>query len=334
MFAVNTMNYLSLLENYAQHPCSFLCLNKDVEYFEDPNIEGIIAYRLAGRRCIAVIAGIITSQENKKTFWAAFEEFAKSKRRKVIVAHFLQDDIKFLDAKKYRINQIGASYAVGLDEYEISGKKFSTLRNKIARAKRKGVIVQEVTNKQELNKNLRDQIAEVDREWLNKKGKPELDFMIGQLNLTAASCEKRLFLAIKDSQLLGYLQYSKTYGDLSGWMHDLSRRRQRIPIGTMEYLNLIALQQFKERGEKFLHFGFTPFTGLDDQFEFTASANKFITKLMHFLYKHGKFLYPAKSQLQYKKSWQPTVIIPEYIAFEGGYDLRSLFSFLKMINAI
>ena len=324
----------SLLENYAQHPCSFLCLNKDVEYFKAPDIEGIIPYRMARRRCIAVIAGIITSKENKKKLWSAFEEFAKSKQRKVIVAHFLRDDIKLLDAKKYRINQIGASYAVGLDGYEISGKRFATLRNKISRAKRKGVIIQEIPNKRQLDKNWRNQIAEVDREWLNKKGKPELNFMIGQLDLTAASSEKRLFLAIKDSQLLGYLQYSKTYGDLSGWMHDLSRRRQRIPVGTMEYLNLIALQKFKGHGEKFLHFGFTPFTGLDSQFEFTLSASKIVTKLMRFLFRHGEFLYPAKSQLQYKKSWRPTVIIPEYIAFEGGYDLRSLFSFLKMINAV
>jgi hypothetical protein len=41
-------------------------------------------------------------------------------------------------------------------------------------------------------------------------------------------------------------------------------------------------------------------------------------------------MHPTQTQLQYKLKWAPEVIRPEYIAFQDGFSLSGLWSFLRL----
>jgi lysylphosphatidylglycerol synthetase-like protein (DUF2156 family) len=99
-------------------------------------------------------------------------------------------------------------------------------------------------------------------------------------------------------------------------MHDLSRRIPEGSPGLMEAINAHAVEVFRAEGVEWLHFGFTPFTGLDASHELDGHSPAF-QWLMHALWAEGAALYPAQTQLSYKQKWAPDVLIPEYVAFDG-----------------
>jgi lysylphosphatidylglycerol synthetase-like protein (DUF2156 family) len=61
----------------------------------------------------------------------------------------------------------------------------------------------------------------------------------------------------------------------------------------------------------FLHFGFTPFV-VDDEEQ--PGANRLAAWLVRMLFRHGRAIYPAATQMQYKLKWTPDIIEREYLA--------------------
>jgi lysylphosphatidylglycerol synthetase-like protein (DUF2156 family) len=101
----------------------------------------------------------------------------------------------------------------------------------------------------------------------------------------------------------------------------------------METINLTAIEAFQAEGAAWLHFGFTPFTGLDSAHE-PAGASRFVTGLVRQLAAHGELVYPARTQLAYKEKWGPHVVLPEYLAFHGRPRLGAVWSLLKTANVL
>src|SRR5262249_15067935 len=143
---------------------------------------------------------------------------------------------------------------------------------------------------------------------------------------------RRLFVGLLDGALAGYISYSPVYGSKPGWLHDLSRRRPDGPPGIMEAVNKSAIDTFRAEGAGWLHFGFTPFTGLAPELEVAARSGWF-RWLVNQLGIRGESVYPAKTQLAYKHKWDP-ITLPEYIAFSDGAGLRGFLSVFRAANAL
>jgi lysylphosphatidylglycerol synthetase-like protein (DUF2156 family) len=101
----------------------------------------------------------------------------------------------------------------------------------------------------------------------------------------------------------------------------------------MEVLNVTAIERMTAEGSGWLHFGFTPFAGLDREHEMPG-ASSFFLRAVHFLAEHGERVYPAAAQLDYKNKWGPHVVLPEYIAFQGGVRPGALWRLLRETNAL
>ena len=58
-----------------------------------------------------------------------------------------------------------------------------------------------------------------------------------------------------------------------------------------------------------------------------------MSKLSRFLYDHGRLIYPAKSQADYKRKWGADLIDPEYLA---GFpiSLGAVFALLRLTRAL
>jgi lysylphosphatidylglycerol synthetase-like protein (DUF2156 family) len=90
---------------------------------------------------------------------------------------------------------------------------------------------------------------------------------------------------------------------------------------------------FHAEGARWLHFGFTPFTGLTDEFG-TASRSRWFRWLVGQLGARGAAVYPAATQLAYKEKWAPHAVIPEYVAFDGRASLYGFLQVFKAANAL
>lgn len=294
----------------SENPSSFLTLNSGNSVFTVPDADGVVVYRRTGRHAVQ-FGGPFAAEQDYGTLLEAFRKYVRGEGLSLVGVQLQRTDAERYAALGFTVNQVGASWAVSLPEFTLRGTKFMQLRNKISRAHRNGLQIQEVDAA-----DVQDAIAAIDQAWLGSKGgAQQLEFLVGQIG-GAAQAHRRLFTGTIDGAPVAYISYSPVYGSRAGWMHDLSRRVPEGSPGLMEAINAHAIEVFRNEGVEWLHFGFTPFTGLDAGHELGGHSPAF-QWLMHALWAEGAALYPAQTQLSYKQKWAPDVLIPEYVAFDG-----------------
>ncbi|HEX3614180.1 MAG TPA: DUF2156 domain-containing protein [Sporichthyaceae bacterium] len=317
-----------MLRSCSDNPSGFLAMNDGNLIFRAPDIDGVVFYRNVGK-CWIQFGGPVAAPADRGALLDQFCAAAKQANRQVVAVQVPESDAPIYADRGMVVNQFGMSYAVELADFGLGGKKFVKLRNKIARAGRLGVKTFEAQPEQ-----YAAELAELDRVWLRSKGRftREMKFMVGEMGGSAQPL-RRLFVATLDDRLIGYISYSPVYGSRAGWLHDLSRRVPDAPAGVMESINLYAIDRFREAGVPWLHFGFTPFTGLDPQHGL-PTGNRRIDGLFRLLAVKGKALYPSQSQLEYKMKWHPNYLTPDYISYTGKLSARLVYSILKVTNVI
>jgi lysylphosphatidylglycerol synthetase-like protein (DUF2156 family) len=316
----------SAVAAYADNPSAFLALNSGNEHFTAPGLDGVVVYRRSGRHL--VLFGAPFGQD-PAALLRAFTAFARAGRRKVVAIQAQASDVDTYAAAGFTVNQVGASYAVDLAAFTLRGSAFVRLRNKISRATRSGLVVSEVPYGQ-----WADELAALDADWLHAKGKhaKPLEFLVGECGGPVQHA-RRLFAGTIGGELAGYISYSPAYGSRPGWLHDLSRRRPTAPPGVMEAINAAAIETFRAEGAAWLHFGFTPFTGLSPHLEH-ASRSGWFARLVGLLARRGAAVYPAATQLAYKHKWAPHAVLPEYVAFSGRASLTAFLQVFRASNAL
>jgi lysylphosphatidylglycerol synthetase-like protein (DUF2156 family) len=323
-----TADPLSAIKAYSDNPSAFLALNSRTRHFAAPDVEGTIAYRERGR-VLVQFGGPFAPPEQAELLLRRFLDAAAERRRRVIAVQLQRADAELYARNGFTVNQLGASYAVDLSRFTLRGSAFVKLRNKVSRALRGGLVIEEVDADAR-----RDDLVSIDREWLRGKGRhvKELQFLIGELS-GEYQPHRRLFLGSIDGTPVGYVSYAPVYGSRPGWLHDLSRRRSHEPPGVMEAINKAAVDTYRAEGAGWLHFGFTPFTGLAAEYE-VSTASRSVARIVRGLATHGRLVYPAASQLAYKEKWAPHAVLPEYVAFHGRPRLGTIWQLLRVSNAI
>jgi lysylphosphatidylglycerol synthetase-like protein (DUF2156 family) len=319
---------LPALARYADNPSAFLALNGGNEYFRVAGLDGFICFRRHGRRWLQ-FGGPFTREADRKELETRFLDEAHANGRRVLGVQLQRSDAELFAALGHTVNQIGASYVVDLTSFSLRGKRCMRLRNKISRALREGLEVTEADAGE-----MADAIGSIDSRWLRHKGRhiKELRFLVGEIGGPWQQ-QRKLFVGSIDGTPIGYVSYVPVYGSRPGWLHDLSRRLPDCPPGVMEAINARAIERFSAAEVPWLHFGFTPFTSLDAEQQ-VPTASRAAARIVRLLADHGDLVYPAKSQLEYKMKWQPSVILPEYFSFDGGISIRSLMSLLAATNAL
>jgi lysylphosphatidylglycerol synthetase-like protein (DUF2156 family) len=321
---------LEAIQSYpdADNPSSFLAVNEGNSYFTLPDVPGVIVYRETGRY-IVQFGGPFAPEGARAQLLKAFIEWAAEQKREIVAVQLQAADAPEYLAEGFVVNQMGASFALRLETFTLAGTRFMQLRNKIKRAFRSGLQVNEVPLEPWI-----DRIRELDNAWLGTKGgaKP-LEFLVGQTGGPYQHM-RRLFVAENEGKLIGYISYSPVYGTRPGWMHDLSRRQPDCPPGVMEAINRTAIEKFQEEKVEWLHFGFTPFTGLDSQPKFPSYSRAFHWFMSH-LWENGEMVYPAQTQFAYKDKWAQDIVLGEYIAFQHGRaSIPALIHIFRACNAI
>ncbi|MDQ2587876.1 bifunctional lysylphosphatidylglycerol flippase/synthetase MprF [Saccharothrix yanglingensis] len=309
------------------NPSAYFAFNTGNEHFRLPGVPGLIVYRPVGRYLVQ-FGGPFAPPDAAGALLRGFVALAAEQGREIVAVQLQGADAGPYLAEGFTINQMGASYAVDLDTFSLAGTRFMRLRNKISRAIRTGLEVREAPYEE-----WADQVRALDAAWLGTKGpdvKP-LEFLVGQTGGPYQHL-RRLFVAEREGTLVGYVSYAPVYGPQAGWMHDLSRRQPDSPPGVMEAINKAALDTFREEGVKWLHFGFTPFTSLDAP-RLPGYSKAFHWFINH-LWEHGEHIYPSRTQLAYKEKWAPSLVLPEYLAFQHGASLPALVHVFRACNAI
>ncbi|MEU5052128.1 DUF2156 domain-containing protein [Streptomyces sp. NPDC021096] len=316
------------IAEHGDNPSGFLALSSGNSYFRVPDVPGVIVYRTSGPYLVQ-FGGPFAPADHAPELLERFLDYAAEHNRGIVSIQVQENETHLYTEQGFTVNQIGASYALDLQQFTLRGTRFMQLRNKIARAARAGLTVIEGRLEE-----WADSVAAVDTAWLGSKGEhtKTLEFLVGECG-GPAQTHRRLFIGLINGKAVGYISYSPAHGTRPGWLHDLSRRLPGDTPGIMEAINKHAIDTFQTENTDWLHFGFTPFTSLNPDHE-TPNSSPAFTWLMHWLSENGNAVYPAQSQLAYKHKWGPHLALPEYIAFWGPAQTSALIHTFKASNAI
>ncbi|WP_415421857.1 phosphatidylglycerol lysyltransferase domain-containing protein [Serratia marcescens] len=324
---------LMLTERFGDHPSLFLAMNRKISTFCADGIIGYVPYQDDGR-CLFILTGVVSREDERGVLLQHFIRFAQENHRDVCAVQLQKNQAELFSTCGFQVNQMGCSYTLDLMAHTIVGTEFMSLRNKISRAKKAGVTVHELGVDLPLGPEQRRMLEEITTVWLAEKGnKKLLSFMVGELNASTLDKE-RIFVAIKDAHIIGFISYAPSFGEYQGWMHDLTRRLVNIPPGTMELINRHAIERFKSEGVRYLSFGFTPFYGVTESEDAFEPKSKLLSRIIKWLEKYGQRIYPARSQIAYKQKWQPMTVSPEYFAVYKRFRLSHLIRLMKLSNAL
>jgi lysylphosphatidylglycerol synthetase-like protein (DUF2156 family) len=325
---------IDVLARHADHPSAFLALNRETRHFLVPGIDGLIAYRPCGGWLFQLGPAFAPAADRARLL-EAFRAFARRERKRICALQLRAEDVALHRAAGFRVNQLGLSYGLDLARFSLAGSRFMQLRNKVKRARRDGVVVEELGPDAPRDAAAWADLEAITRAWLASKGRGKklLEFMIGELG-EPDDRARRVFVARKDGRAVGFVSYVPAWGARGGFLHDVSRRLPDAPPGVMELVNATAIERFREEGAAHLSFGLTPFVGLSPATDAVPGRSRFVSWLLATLERRGQALYPARSQAAYKLKWEPHHVEPEYFAFEGRFRLSCLVRLLILTRSI
>jgi lysylphosphatidylglycerol synthetase-like protein (DUF2156 family) len=333
--ALERRDALGVLRRHADHSSSFLALNQDTLHYRAGDLDGLIAFRRAGRRHLVQLCGPFAAPPDRGPLLRAFLKWAHEQGRRVTTVQLARADAARYVEAGFMVNQLGSSFSIDLERFTMRGTKFVKLRNKIRRATRLGISVHELRSADLETPSVQAELASIDASWLRAKGRhvKELTFMVGERSGRGAR-HRRLFLARENGVAVAYVTYSPCFGSRAGWLYDLTRRRPDSPPGTVELVFVTAVAALREEGCRWLHLGLTPFVGLHDEHELRRGSSTLVRQLTRVLSDHGAALYPAHTQERFKLKWGPQLIEPEYVAFEPRPNLAAAWQLLRATHAI
>lgn len=326
---------LTLLRTHATHTSAFLMFNDDTQHYMPDDVEGLVAYRFAGRRHAIQLCGPVCAREDRDRLVRSFRAWCRSQGRHVTAVQLMRDDAELYADQGFVVNQFGSSYSIELDGFTLRGTRFMKVRNKLKRAKRLGVEVEELQGDRRFSLGVERELAAIDADWLRGKGRlaKELTFMIGERG-GRGKPYRRVFVARVQGEAVAYVTYSPVFGDQPGWLYDLTRRKTGAPPGTVELIFETALQQLREEGWKWLHLGLTPCVGLEEEHELPRAMSKVTQRIVRGIGERGEMIYPARTQEAFKVKWGPQEVLPEYMAFEDKLRPSAVFQLLRVTRSI
>ncbi|WHT17450.1 DUF2156 domain-containing protein [Crossiella sp. CA-258035] len=326
------MTAVDLLRAHARSSSAFLAYNQDTEHFQTPGINGLIAYRPAGRRHLVQLTGPCAAEVDQPALTAAFRAFAAGQGRRITAVQLLKEEAAACAELGYAVNQLGASFSIDLAQFTLRGGKLAETRNRLSQARRAGVQVAEEST---MDTELALTLAAIDQEWLRAKGRAvkQLGFMVGERGGRGAA-HRRLFVARAAERIVAYISFSPVYGPRPGWLYDLTRRHPAAPTGAIESIIAHAAEVFRGEGADWLHLGFTPFVQLHPEHRIPGAHNRILDGVMRRIAGRERWLYSARTQERFKTKWAPHLIEPEYLAFEHGLSLGAGYRLLRLIGAL
>lgn len=326
---------LTTLREHGEHTSAFLTLNDETEHFAPDRVGGYIAYRRAGRRHVIQLCGPFAGADERAQLLDAFRSWAAGQGRRVTAVQLTRAEAAMYAQRGFTVNQLGSSYSIDLDRFSLRGTRFMKLRNKLKRARRLGVTVEELEPERVATPGVTQALAAVDAAWLRGKGRlaRELTFMVGERAGRGAPF-RRVAVARHNGRITAYVTYSPCFGSRPGWLYDLTRRRPDSPPGTVELIFATMVERLCAERCRWLHLGLTPFAALSHAHELEGASSRMVERFVHFLAERGHALYPARDQEQFKLKWGPQVIEPEYVAFDGRPSVGAVFQLMRVTRAI
>lgn len=219
----------------------------------------------------------------------------------------------------YDFMKFGENAFLDLEEFSLTGRKKSSLRNILNRFEKDGYKFELVDPP--YDENLLDRLEVISEKWL--KGRDEKGFSMGFFDRSYLSRSKLALVYDDIGELAAFISIMPNY-DRKILTIDLMRYDTDLNVNSMmDYLFLNLFIYGQENPYKYFNLGMAPLSNVG------INKSAYLPeKIASLIFKHADFLYPFKGLRNYKSKYA-SIWKGKYICFaKGNFILTSIFSIL------
>lgn len=305
-------------------PISEAILDPRSDFFQVPEIEGFIGYRLTSS-CAVIYGDPVCASEDKYRLAEAFQKYCHEKKLNPI---YISASEQFAKSAINRLCKIlieigeGISFDPFIDPKE--GTKRYRLRNRINHALHLGLAVHEYVSK---DKSIEEAIQNVGVAWLKARQGPQI--YLGELNFFENRNGKRWFYVTDQEQKIIAVALLSRLDAYEGWLLKFLIIMPETPRGTSELLMTSILEILKKEECHFLTYGMVPAENLGE----IIGLKKISSWVVKIIFKTAKWIFHLDQRKLYWQKFHPK-IEPCYLLFSqpkiGIKEIRALMNSLKI----
>lgn len=299
-------------------PLSWMATWDDNRHFFGADRGTVVAYQT--HQGVAIVLGDPIAPPERLA--ATLTEFIDDAERAGFVACVFGAGAAARDAmpEGWHALQIAEDTIVDLPGLELTGKRWSQIRQALNRAEREGVRFRMSSLASE-PLSVRAQVSAISEQWVGDKGLPEMRFTLGSIDEAMDPAVRLAIAEGADGSVEGFLSWLPVYapgGEPAGWTLDLMRRRDGGFPQVMEFLIGSSMLVFRDDGARFLSLSGAPLAHshqVEDE-----------TQIGHVLDQLGGILEPAygfRSLHRFKQKFNPRAA-PMYLLYSDSADLARI----------
>lgn len=230
---------------------AYQILNPGIAHWFASDAPGVVGY--VRRRNVLLAAGDpVCAPADLPAVAAAFEAFAREQGCRVCYVCAEGRLRQLLCAtSRYSAIAIGAQPAWDPRRWTVRGASRASLRAQLARARNKGVTVEEMTA--EAARQDPD-VAEIAQRWLQSRGLPAMHFLAEPAPLSATVSDRVVLIGRRQKRAVAFLLASPVAAR-NGYLIEQIARLPHAPNGASELLIDAAMRRFGTEGRSFATLG-------------------------------------------------------------------------------
>ena len=238
---------------------AWLALLADKAILFSPSGDSFIAYRVRGRRWIAMGEPAGRREERRALLWA-FAEMADAHGGAAVFYGVGEGLLADLATMGLAIRKTGETAVVDAASFTLEGKARQNLRTAVNRAEREGASFDLLPAGSA--GPLEGELRAVSDAWLDAQGGGEKGFSLGRFDI--AYLDRTPLAVVRQGGRIVAFANLLT-GAARDLAVDLMRHDASAPPGTMDYLFIRTIQWAAAEGYRSLDLGMAPLAGLDDR---------------------------------------------------------------------
>jgi phosphatidylglycerol lysyltransferase len=285
----------------------------DKSYFTTANGMVVVPYVLSGNLAIA-LADPIGPAEQRPMAIVEFALFCRNKDWEPVFYETAQDLIPYYEQAGFSVFKIGEEARLRADEFHLKGRDYQNLRTACNMARRRNLQFRWYDASHGVDEPLERQLAEISRQWLEKKKAREMTFDMGSFSLPNIR-RQGVGIAIDPSgEVLAFASW-RPFAQGTGRTLDLMRSSPQAR-NVMDFVLVESILHFRDQGINDVSLGNAPLANASkDSTELHAED-----KAVQFLYENLNRIYGYKSLFEFKRKYRPKWR-GRYVAYHRGAHL-------------
>ena len=239
-------------------PEAWLAMLGDKALMFSPSGASFLAYRVRGRRWIAMGEPAGLKSERRELLWS-FAEMADSYGGAAVFYSVSEEVLGDLATMGLAVRKVGETAVIEAEKFSIEGKGKQNLRTAVNRAEREGSSFEVLPPGSAVP--IADELREISDAWLAMHEGSEKSFSMGRFD--AAYLDLTPLAVVREGGRIVAFANLLTSPDEAAV--DLMRHRPDAPHGVMDYLFIRCAQWAKAEGLASFDLGMAPLAGLEDR---------------------------------------------------------------------